>query len=62
MAHRIANTKANRRRWGDAVIDDPRNRCVALREHNSRLNIGSRPVACAALAAEILQSTSSSER
>jgi hypothetical protein len=50
MAHRIANTKANRRRWGDAVIDSPENRCVALREHNSRLNIGGRPMECAALA------------
>ena len=53
MAHRIANTKANRRRWGAVVIDSPLNRCVALREHNSRLNIGGRPMECAALAARI---------
>jgi hypothetical protein len=58
MAHRIANTKANRRRWGDAVIDSPLNRCVALREHNSRLNIGGRPMECAALAARIYATSS----
>jgi hypothetical protein len=58
MAHRIANTKANRRRWGDAVIDSPLNRCVAFREHNSRLNIGGRPMECAALAARISATSS----
>lgn len=53
LAHRIANTKANRRRWGNAVVDHPLNKAVALREHNSRLNIGGNPAACAELVARI---------
>jgi len=58
MAHRIANTKANRRRWGDAVVDSPENKAVALREHNSRINIGGRPIECAQLAARISATSS----
>jgi len=52
-AHRIADTKANHLRWGSDVVDSPENKAVALHEHNSRMNIGGRPVECAALASRI---------
>jgi hypothetical protein len=59
LAHRIANTKANRRRWGSAVIDSPLNKAVAHRGRcNSAQNIGGRPVECAAMAARILATCS----
>jgi hypothetical protein len=63
LAHRIANTKANRHRWGSAVIDSPLNKCVAHRgQCNSARNIGGRPMECAALAALIRGSAASSTR
>jgi hypothetical protein len=50
LAHRIANTKANRKRWGDRVIDSPHNRVVTHPGRcNSRQNIGGNPQACLAL-------------
>jgi hypothetical protein len=54
LAHRIANTKANRRRWGNRVVDSPQNRCVTHPGRcNSRQNIGGNPAACLALANKI---------
>lgn len=49
LAHRIANTKANRARWGDAVIDHPLNRVVTHRGAcNDACNIGGNPGECRA--------------
>lgn len=54
LAHRIANTVANRRRWGASVVDHSLNKAVAHRGAcNSQMNIGGRPVECAALATKI---------
>jgi len=54
LAHRIANTKANRLRWGDAVIDARANKVITHPGRcNSAQNIGGRPEECKALAEEI---------
>jgi 5-methylcytosine-specific restriction endonuclease McrA len=54
VAHRIADTVANRLRWGDAVIDDPRNVATTHAGRcNSAQNIGFNPVKARALADEI---------
>lgn len=54
LAHRIANTKTNRKRWGAAVVDSPLNQCVTHPGRcNDGMNIGQRPVECAELAARI---------
>ena len=54
VAHRIADTLANRKRWGDAVVDDARNKATTHRGAcNSAQNIGFSPVAARALADEI---------
>lgn len=51
LAHRIANTKANRKRWGDKVIDSRANRCVVGSARcNDRMNCGGRPDECARIA------------
>lgn len=50
LAHRIANTKANRRRWGAEIIDHPLNKATTHRGRcNSATNIGGNPGACAEL-------------
>jgi len=62
LAHHIANTKANRLRWGNDVIDSPLNKCVTCPGAcNDKQNIGGRPIACAVLAAQIsgMKSTTS---
>ena len=54
LAHRIANTVANRKRWGSTIIDHPLNRVVAHHGRcNSRQNIGGNPGACAELIKQI---------
>lgn len=54
LAHRIASTMANRKRWGDCVIDHPLNRAVTCSLRcNGRMNIGMNPVKSAELAAKI---------
>ena len=54
LAHRIANTVANRKRWGSAIIDHPLNRVVAHPGRcNSAQNIGGSPGACAELIKQI---------
>lgn len=46
IAHRIANTIANRKRWGTAIIDHKLNKATAHPECNSYLNIGNKPMEC----------------
>ena len=54
LAHRIANTKANRKRYGVLVIDHEANlRPVCSLTCNDKANIGGRPVEAALLAAQI---------
>jgi hypothetical protein len=53
-AHRIANTKSNRDKYGSLVIDDPKNiKIVCCLKCNDACNIGNDPVACLKLAVEI---------
>lgn len=54
LAHSIADTKANRRKYGDEIIDHPLNRAVTCPHHNDARNIGHNPVACETLIDEIL--------
>ena len=54
LAHRIANTKPNRKRYGAPVIDHEANlRPVCSLACNDASNIGGRPVEAALLAAQI---------
>jgi len=54
VAHLIADTVANRKRWGDAVVDDARNKATTHRGAcNSAQNIGFDPERAKALAALI---------
>jgi len=54
VAHRIADTICNARRFGRAVIDHPLNKATAHAGRcNSRMNIGTNPVECAKLVKEI---------
>jgi hypothetical protein len=54
VAHSIANTIANRKRWGAAVIDSPLNKAITHRGRcNSARNIGGNPGACRELIARI---------
>lgn len=55
VAHRIANTIANRKRWGAAIIDHRLNKATAHPECNSYLNIGNKPMECIKLRDEILK-------
>lgn len=55
MAHKVAETKANIKRWGIARIDNVRNKALVCRETvagldcNARQNIGNDPGAAGAL-------------
>lgn len=63
LAHRIANTKANRSRWGNDVVGHPLNKAVAHRGRcNSAMNCGGRPEECRALVARIREYERSSTR
>lgn len=54
-AHRIANTQANRRKWGALVIDHPLNvAMVCSLKCNDACNIGYRPYEALRLAFTIL--------
>lgn len=54
-AHRIANTQANRRKWGAFVIDHPLNvAMVCSLKCNDACNIGYRPYEALRLAFTIL--------
>ena len=53
-AHRIADTKANRRRYGGEVIDHPLNMTlVCSNKCNDACNIGGKPVQAQELAEKI---------
>jgi hypothetical protein len=50
VAHRIANTVLNKKRFGKAIVDHPLNKAIAHPGGcNSGLNIGYRPADCAEL-------------
>jgi len=54
VAHRIADTICNARRFGRDAIDHPLNKATTHPGRcNSRMNIGTNPVECAKLVAEI---------
>lgn len=54
-AHRIANTEANRRKWGAWIIDHPLNiAMVCSLKCNDSCNIGNNPGACLDLVGRIL--------
>jgi hypothetical protein len=56
VAHRIADTKANRKRWGDTVVDHIMNKATTHSgKCNSAQNCGYNPVQSAALAHLITQ-------
>lgn len=55
MAHRIADTKANRAKWGNWVIDHYLNVAMTCSlKCNDACNIGNNPGACLRLINEIL--------
>lgn len=55
-AHRIANTEANRRKWGSWVIDHPLNiKIVCSLACNHICNIGYNPGECLRLVREIVE-------
>ena len=54
FAHRIANTKANRNKFGSFVIDSPMNgEIVCSLRCNDAMNIGNKPIECLRLAERI---------
>ena len=55
LAHRIANTKTNRKIYGDAVIDHDENvkTVCEIPGHNDYFNIGNQPAQAQALAQKI---------
>ena len=54
-AHRIANTKPNRAKWGDFVIDHPENIAIVCSlACNQVCNIGYNPGACLRLVQKIV--------
>lgn len=54
FAHRIANTKANRAKFGSLVIDSPLNgELVCSLRCNDAMNIGNKPIECLRLAERI---------
>ena len=55
-AHRIANTKANRKKYGDLVIDHPLNiKIVCSLKCNDKCNIGYNKIECLKLVKEIAE-------
>lgn len=54
-AHRIANTKANRKKWGDWIIDHPLNIAIVCSlTCNHYCNIGYNTGACLGLVKKII--------
>ena len=54
-AHRIANTKPNRAKWGDFIIDHPENIAIVCSlECNHVCNIGYNPGECLRLIQKIV--------
>lgn len=55
-AHRIANTKPNRAKWGDFIIDHPENIAIVCSlKCNHVCNIGYNPGACLRLIKKIVE-------
>ena len=55
-AHRIANTKANRAKWGSWVIDNPMNIAIVCSlKCNDKCNIGNNPGKCLQLVNKIVE-------
>jgi hypothetical protein len=55
-AHKIANTEANRRKWGSWIIDSPLNiAMVCSLKCNDVCNIGNDPGSCLELVQKILR-------
>ena len=55
-AHRIANTKANRKKWGDLIIDHPLNIAIVCSlTCNHYVNIGYDNSACLSLVKKIVE-------
>ena len=55
-AHRIANTKTNRSKWGDLVIDHPLNIAIVCSlDCNHACNIGNDEGACLELVERIIK-------
>lgn len=55
LAHAIANTKANRKKYGSEIIDHPLNRkAVCCLKCNDKMNIGFNPVESEKLVDRIL--------
>lgn len=56
VAHKIANTKANRKHYGDAIIDHPLNKATTHAGRcNSAMNCGFKPDKCREIVEEILE-------
>lgn len=57
IAHKIANTEANKKRWGKAVVNHTDNKaCTCPNAYcNSRQNIGGKPIACFDLYSKIIK-------
>ena len=54
-AHRIANTKPNRAKWGNWIIDHPKNIAIVCSlACNHSCNIGNNPGKCLELVKEIV--------
>lgn len=55
-AHKIANTEANRKKWGSWIIDSPLNiAMVCSLKCNDACNIGNDPGACLDLVIDIVK-------
>ena len=55
-AHRIANTKPNRAKWGDFIIDHPENIAIVCSlACNQTCNIGNNPGECLRLVKRIVE-------
>lgn len=55
-AHRIANTEANRKKWGSWIIDAPENIAIVCSlKCNQACNIGYNPGRCLEIAEKVLK-------
>jgi len=56
IAHRIANMKSNRKKWGAEIIDHPLNKAAThAGACNDAMNIGFNPMRCWELIEKILE-------
>ena len=55
-AHRIANTEANRKKWGSWIIDAPENIAIVCSlKCNQECNVGYTPSECLEIAEKVLK-------